>query len=271
MARHTTFGKNQIIELIGILKKENISSTSFYELAQNMDKYFPNHDKSIKQLISAMRNFSKLFEDDNIDIYVYREDKHQKGKELVEKALNYLKNEFQRDIITGAELQQILLEKYNFKLHLNSTFLKHYNVKKMMDKLSLSFNTRDKQKIKILTILKDFSKSGIVKELNSKNEKIDIPTLSKYLKGKISIASLYNHSNEIIKMNIPITINKVIENSIYDEKDIINKIASYLKEKGINEIFAGEFSKLGYQYSFPNLGYIKILEYKNYIQEIHNI
>ncbi len=92
MAKYTTFGKNQIIELIGILKKEDISSTSFYELAQNMDKYFPNHDKSIKQLISAMRNFSKLFEDDNIDIYVYREDKHQKGKELVEKALNYLLN-----------------------------------------------------------------------------------------------------------------------------------------------------------------------------------
>ena len=271
MARHTTFGKNQIIELIGILKEAGVNSTSFYELAQNMDKYFPNHDKSIKQLRIAMRNFSKLFEDANINIYVYREDKHQKGKEFVEKALNYLKNEVQRDIITGAELQQILLEKYNFKLHLNSNFLKYYDVKNMMDKLSLSFNTNDKQKMGKLTILETFSKSKIVKELNSKNEKIDIPTLSKYLKGKISIASLYNHSNEIVKMNIPITINKVIENSIYDEKDIINKIASYLKERGINEIFAGEFSKLGYQNSFPNLGYKKILEYKNYIQEIHNI
>lgn len=271
MARHTTFGKKQILELIEILKKEGVSSTSFYELAYNMKKYFPKHDKTIKQLILNMRAYPMLFEDANITIYVYRENEHQKGKEFVEKALNYLKNELQRDIITGAELQQILLEKYNFKLHLNNTFLKHYDVKEMMEKLSLSFNTNDKQKLKILTILKDFSKSEIVKELNSKNEKIDIPVLSKYLKGKISIASLYNYSNEIIKMHIPITVNKVIENSIYDEKDIINKIASYLKEKGINEIFAGELSKLGYRYSLPNLGYRKILEYKNYIQEIHNI
>ncbi|PRM96834.1 hypothetical protein CJ667_07130, partial [Aliarcobacter cryaerophilus] len=83
MARHTTFGKNQIIELIGILEKEDISSTSFYELAQNMDKYFPNHDKSITQLIITMRSFSKLFEDANIDIYVYREEKQKNTRELV--------------------------------------------------------------------------------------------------------------------------------------------------------------------------------------------
>ena len=61
----------------------------------------------------------------------------------------------QKDIITGNELEQILLEKYNFKLHINSTFLKHYNVKEMMDKLSLSFNTNDKQKMKKLTILEN--------------------------------------------------------------------------------------------------------------------
>lgn len=102
-------------------------------------------------------------------------------------------------------------------------------------------------------------------------KKIDIPTLSQHLEGKISIASLYNYSNEIIKMNIPINVNKVIENSIYEEKNIINKIASYLKGKGINEIFAGEFSEIAYKTSLPNLGYKKILEYKNYIQEIHNI
>ena len=41
MAKNTTFGKKQILELIEILKKEGVSSTSFYELAQNMDKYFP--------------------------------------------------------------------------------------------------------------------------------------------------------------------------------------------------------------------------------------
>lgn len=271
MAKNTTFGKKQIVELIEILKKEGVSSTSFYELAQNMDKYFPEHNKTTKQLIIAMRNLSKLFKDANIDIYVYRENNHKRGKELVAKALNYIKNELQKDIITGKELQQIVLEKYNFKLHINSTFLKHYNVKEMMDKLSLSFNTNDKQKKKKLTILESFSKSKVVQELNLKNEKIDIPTLHKYLKEKVSIASLYNYSNEIIKMNIPITLNKKIKNANYDEKDIINKIASNLKEKGIHEIFAGEFSKLGYQYSFPNLGYKKILEYRNYIQEIHNI
>lgn len=271
MVKNTTFGKKQIVELIGILKKEGVSSTSFYELAQNMDKYFPKHNKSTKQLIIVMRNLSKLFEDANIDIYVYRDNNHKKGKELVSKALNYIKNELQKDIITGNELQQILLEKYNFKLHINSTFLKHYNVKEMMDKLSLSFNTNDKQKMKKLTILENFSKSKVVQELNLKNEKIDIPTLYKYLNEEISIASLYNNSNEIIKMNIPITFNKKIKNANYDEKDIINKIASNLKEKGIHEIFAGEFSKLGYKYSFPNLRYKKILEYKDYIQEIHNI
>ena len=63
MAKNTTFGKNQIVELIEILKKEGVSSTSFYELAQNMDTYIPNHNKSLKQLISTMRGFSKLFEE----------------------------------------------------------------------------------------------------------------------------------------------------------------------------------------------------------------
>ena len=93
MAKNTTFGKNQIVELIEILKKEGVSSTSFYELAQNMDKYFPKHNKTTKQLIIVMRNFSKLFQDANINIYVYREDRHKKGREFVEKALNYLKRE----------------------------------------------------------------------------------------------------------------------------------------------------------------------------------
>ena len=75
MAKNTTFGKKQIVELIEILKKEGVSSTSFYELAQNMDTYIPNHNKSLKQLISTMRGFSKLFEDACINIYVYREEK----------------------------------------------------------------------------------------------------------------------------------------------------------------------------------------------------
>ena len=47
MAKNTTFGKNQIVELIEILKKEGVSSTSFYELAQNMDTYIPNHNAKI--------------------------------------------------------------------------------------------------------------------------------------------------------------------------------------------------------------------------------
>lgn len=271
MPKETIFGKKQIIELIEALKNEGVSFTSFYELAQDMHKYFPNHNKSIRELIIVMQRFPKLFEDANINIYAYREERHKRGEEFIEKALFYIKNELQKDIITGVELQKILLQKYNFKLHLNNTSFKYYNIKNMMDKLSLSFNTNNKQKIRILTILKDFSKSEIVKELNSRNEKIDITTLNQHLEGKISIGSLYNYSNEIIKMNIPIKINKVIENSNYEEKDIINKIASYLKDKGIEEIFAGEFSKLGFQNYFPNLGYKKILEYKNYIHEIHNI
>ena len=229
MARNTTFGKKQIIELIEILKKEEVSSTSFYELAQNMDKYFPNHYKSKKQLIIAMRSFAKLFEDANINIYVYRENKYIKGKELIEKVLLYIKNELQKDIITGQELKQILLEKYDFKLYLNSTFLINYNVIEVMDRLSLSFKTNTKRKMNALAILEEFSKSNIVKELNSKNEKINISSLNKLLENKISLASLHNHANYIISMNIPIIKNKVVKNSTYDEKDIINKIASTLK------------------------------------------
>ena len=53
MANNTTFGKKQIIELIEILNKDSVNSISFYELAQNMDTYIPNHNKSLKQLISA--------------------------------------------------------------------------------------------------------------------------------------------------------------------------------------------------------------------------
>ncbi|PRM87144.1 site-specific integrase [Aliarcobacter cryaerophilus] len=271
MAKNTTFGKNQIVELIEILKKEGVSSTSFYELAQNMDKYFPKHNKTTKQLIIAMRNFSKLFEDACINIYVYREEKQKNTRELVEKALYYIKNDLKKNVITGKELEEILIEKYKFKIKLNTTFLRYNNVKDIMKEINLSFYTSKKQKDNVLAILKDFSESNVVQELKLKNEKIDMPTLYKYLKGEISLTSLYNYSNEIIQMNIPITINKKIKNANYDEKDIINKIASNLKEKGINEIFAGEFSKLGYTYSFPNLGYKKISEYKDYIQEIHNI
>ena len=110
-----------------------------------------------------------------------------------------------------------------------------------------------------------------MKELNSKNEKINISSLNKLLENKISLASLHNHANYIISMNIPIIKNKVVKNSTYDEKDIINKIASTLKSKNIDEIFAGEFSKFGYKNSLPNLGHKKILEYRNYIKDIHGI
>ena len=266
MANNITFGKKQIIELIEILNKDSVNSISFYELAQNMDTYIHNHNKSLKQLISTMRRFSKLFEDACINIYVYREEKQKNTRELVEKALYYIKNDLKKNVITGKELEEILIEKYKFKIKLNTTFLIYNNVKEIMKEINLSFYTSKKQKDNVLSILKDFSESNAVQELKLKNEKIDMPTLYKHLKGEISLTSLYNYSNEIIQMNIPITINKKIKNANYDKKDIINKIASKLKEKGINEIFAGEFSKLGYQYSFPNLGYKKILEYKNYIQ-----
>ena len=99
MAKNTTFGKKQIVELIGILKEVDVNSTSFYELAQNMDTYIPNHNKSLKQLISTMRGFSKLFEDACINIYVYREEKQKNTRELVEKALYYIKNDLKLNIM----------------------------------------------------------------------------------------------------------------------------------------------------------------------------
>ena len=171
MAKNTTFGKNQIVELIEILKKEGVSSTSFYELAQNMDTYIPNHNKSLKQLISTMRGFSKLFEDACINIYVYREEKQKNTRELVEKALYYIKNDLKKNVITGKELEEILIEKYKFKIKLNTTFLRYNNVKDIMKEINLSFYTSKKQKDNVLAILKDFSESNVVQELKLKNEK----------------------------------------------------------------------------------------------------
>ena len=66
-----------------------------------------------------------------------------------------------------------------------------------MKEINLSFYTSKKQKDNVLSILKDFSESNAVQELKLKNEKIDMPTLYKHLKGEISLTSLYNYSNEI--------------------------------------------------------------------------
>jgi hypothetical protein len=276
MPKKTTFGKEDVKKLILLLKEENITEISFNELAHNMSKYIPNHNKGITQLILVLMRYSKLFDEAKIKIYSYRDRKREEKRKQLKDVLLYFKNNLNKNIITIKELQSLLLDKYNFRFHPYNGFYKTYDVRKLMQEVNISFKTQDKKKENTLQILKKFSKTSIVKQYIQEGHKFTASELCKQIKNimnkELSIGTIYNYSDKIIKLNIPLRSNKIIENSEkYDEKDIINKISAYLKEGSINKIYAGKFSKLGERFSLPNIGAKKTLIYKDYIYDIYKI
>ncbi len=272
MPRESSFGKKQILELIQVLKIENITSISAYEIVIILGKHFPNHDKSNSQLSGVINYYKNLFEQEGIEIYVYREKEKEKGQNLIKETLLYFKDDLKKTIITAKEIQVYMKEKYDFKLHLNSTFYETYKVDKFMQELGMSFSNTDEQKKNSLNILKRFSKSDIVERYKKENKQFTLPKIHSYVKDEISIASLYNYSNEIINLGIPLKTNRIIVNKQnYDEKDIISKLSSYTIKQGQKRIYAGELSKYSWRLSLPTLGYEKILEYKEYILDMFGI
>lgn len=272
MTKATTFGKAQVNELIRLLKQDNIRSTSFYYLTKNMSKYIPNHQKNNDELRTVLNTYSNLFKNAGIEIYLHNDQIVEQGREYIKQALLHFKNNLQKTIITSKELRDYLLATYGFKLHFNNSFYGKYNVNTYMQELEMSFTTSKKQREKSIDILKKFLSFEIVTEYKNKNKTFTIPKICEELEGQISIASLYNYSNEIVELGIPLKKNKMILNAEkYDEKDIINKLCTHILQKGIKQIYAGQLSKYARQLSLPIMGYKKILAQKEYILDIFGI
>lgn len=272
MPREITFGKQQVIELINKLKYKGINSISFQELILNMNIYFPTHNKTSKQLRVIFRAYKNLFYEANIEIYLYEDKIRDNGIKYIKESLSHFKNSLNKIIITGEELQEYLLNKYDFKLHRNPSFEKRYKVYESMNELGMSFLTSEKQRQNTLNILQNFAKTTIVKEYKKDKTEFTIPEIHKLINEEISIASLYNYSIEITNLGIPLKTNKMLKNfEKYSEKDIINKLCSHVQKKEIKQIYAGKISKFSRQLSLPNLGYKKILEYQAYIKDIFDI
>ena len=128
MPREITFGKQQVIELIDKLKYKGINSISFQELILNMNIYFPTHNKTSKQLRVIFRAYKNLFYEANIQIYLHEDKIRDNGIKYIKESLSHFKNSLNKIIITGEELQEYLLNKYDFKLHRNPSFEKRYIV-----------------------------------------------------------------------------------------------------------------------------------------------
>lgn len=272
MPKKSTFGKVQVTSLIQQLQTQGVTSICFQDLINNMDQYIPEHGKSTKQLRVSLNAWKNLFEDAAIEIYLYEDKIKDKGIEFIKKGLLYFKDELNQTIINGEDFIKYLKDQFDFNLHRNSSFEKRYRVKEMMEELGISFLTYENQRRKTLELLKTFSKSNIVKTFKKENKIFTIPEIYMHMKKEISIASLYNYSVEISQLGIPLKTNKVLENfEQYDEKDIVNKLCSHILKKGITQIYAGKLSKIARQLSLPNIGYKKILEYKDYVKQIYDI
>jgi hypothetical protein len=271
MRKKSTFGKEQVKNLIQQLQNRNMTSTCFNDLIDDMDNFIPEHAKSRDQLRASLNHWKNLFEDAGIKIYLYEDKIRDKGIEYIKQGLLYFKNELNQTIINGEEFIKYLKVQFDFSLFRNPSFEKRYRVREIMEELGMSFLTSDNQRRKTLELLKTFSKSGIVKKFKKENKIFTIPEIHKHMKEEISIASLYNYSVEISQLGIPLKTNKILKNfEQYDEKDIINKLCSNILQKGITQIYAGKLSKVARQLSLPNLGHKKILEYKDYIKKIYD-
>lgn len=272
MPKKSIFGKEQVKKLIQQLKEHNITSTCFNDLIDDMDNFIPEHGKTRVQLRVSLNTCKDLFKEAGIEIFLYEDKIRDKGIEYIKQGLLHFKNELNQTIINGEEFIKYLKDQFDFSLFRNPSFEKRYRVREMMEEFGMSFLTSDNQRRKTLELLKTFSKSGIVKTFKKENKIFTIPEIHKHMKEEISIASLYNYSVEISQLGIPLKTNKIITNhEQYNEKDIVNKLCSHIQRKGISQIYAGELSKVGRQLSLPNLGYKKILEYKDYIKRIYDI
>jgi len=211
MPRKTTFGKEQIQELIQKLKDQGVKSTSFHNLINDMDNLIPEHNHTRQQLEKALSYWKRLFKDADIEIYSHKDKIRDEGIQYIKKGLLYFKNELGQTVVNGKEFANYLKNEFNFNLHRNPASEKRYMLKELMEEYGMSFLTNEKRRNKTLDILKDFSKSDIVKKYKKEEKKFTIPKLHDELKDKVSISSLYNYSVEIVQLGIPLTTNKVIK------------------------------------------------------------
>lgn len=272
MKRNVHFRKKEILELIEILKTNKIYEVNFQELSKNIHQYIPDLEKPYSQIFRSLKKHKNFFADFGISVLDTEGNPEIVEENIAKEALLYFKNILKKDIITVAELKDILQDKYNLKFFNTSYYFKKFNLNNIMNNLSMSFLTKEKKKERVQKILKNFASTEIVKILNLENKTIALTEIYKILKHKVSISTLYNYSKEMLEMGIPVKTNKTILNSTYDEKDTINKIASDLKRNGVNQIYAGHFAKRTYPLSLPRrIGYKDVLKYKKYIEDIHGI
>ncbi len=272
MPKKSTFGKRHVEELIAILKSEGIQEANFIDLRTRVHKDFPNHGKNDKDLYVVLRTYAKLFTKQDILIYNKEDRILENGIENIDKASKYIKYDLEQDTISLKNLASILIEKYDFRLHMDKQFITRYKVNEILEKYQLNLIEGHSQRYNTVTILEEFAASSIVKEYKQKKKKFSLESIAKLLKYQVSIATLYNYSVDLVRLGIPIEENKRTIN--YDSltiKDIINSISSDLLSENIREIFAGKFAKKAYKYSLPTLKADEVLEYSEYIQKTFGI
>ena len=275
MPRKATFGKNQVIEVIKQLQVQGVKSISFPDIIKNITLYIPNHHATTKQIRKALYYYRKLFENAGIKIYAETDQRRTNRRKYIKETLMHFKNDLKKDVISVKELSEYLLKNYNFKFFNTEPHRTNYKLIEYMNEIGIHFNDNKRQIQTLLNMLKKFSESEIVKQYKKENKTFTVPEIQRQMQIqslKISTASLYNYSQNIVNLGIPLKSNKVLTNiKKYDEKDIVNKLCNYILKKRIKQIYAGRLSGLARDLSLPNLGYKVILKYKDYIQDMFDI
>jgi len=260
--------------IIPSLKKKGINKISFTEINKNFFDYISLEElpKGFQKRKFDFSNYKKLFEEAGIEIYDFNSMKREKKLKKVENALKYFKEDLKKDLITVKELQEYLYEKHNEKFYANASMISSKEIKTFMNKIKISFLNNDEKRKKSLSIIEKFSKSEIVNQYKKENKNFSILDIHKHIKDEITKPSLYNYSEDIIRLGIPLKETRLLKNNRQlDEQGIIDKLCEYMKKRGIDEEYAGAISSFSKRISLKKISKENILRYKDYILKEYGI
>ena len=96
--------------------------------------------------------------------------------------IKYIKYDLEQDTISLKNLASILIEKYDFRLHMDKQFITRYKVNEILEKYQLNLIEGHSQRYNTVTILEEFAASSIVKEYKQKKKKFSLESIAKLLK-----------------------------------------------------------------------------------------
>lgn len=267
-----TFNLEQINIVIEKLKLEGEDYvTSMSVLAKNIKLYVDTSSSQL-QVYNQLISYQNLFKKNNINIISNKEYNTIVRQKYILEILATYKDDTKKDYITFQTLHELLDKQYQFKLRDNSSEYQKYKLHEHMKTIGVVFKSTKYSKNKTFEIFKEFANSKIVKKYKKEDKKFTIPEINIILDKKISIATIYTYSNELVGLGIPLRQNKVLDSAKrYTEQEIINKLCLYILDKKIYKIYAGQLAKNSPNVNVPRLSSKKILEYKNYIFKTYQI